>query len=62
VPTESAEVFEDHHQRLIEALAQNDAFDRLQRAALLDLPVHLSQRIVTLDDAEQTEQIGQRPL
>ncbi len=54
------EVLEDHHQRLIEALAQHDALDRVQRAPLLDLPVHLRQRIVALDDAEQTEQIGQR--
>jgi hypothetical protein len=51
------EVFEDHHQRLIQTLAQGDAFDRLQRALLLDLPVHLRQRVVALDDAEQTEQI-----
>ena len=53
------EVFEDHHQRLIETLAQDDAFDRFQRAPLSDLPVHLRQRIVALDDAKQTEQVRQ---
>ncbi len=54
------EVFEDHHQRPVETLAQDDAFDRLQCAPLLYLPIHLRQRIVPLDDAEQTEQLGQR--
>jgi hypothetical protein len=54
------QILEFHHQRLIETLAQDDAFDRLQRAAFLDLSVHLRERIVALDDAKQTEQIGQR--
>ena len=54
------EVLEDHHQRLIQTLAQHDAFDRLQRAPLPDLPVHLSQRIVALDDSKEAEQVGQR--
>jgi hypothetical protein len=54
------EVFEDHYHGLIERFAQQDAFDGLQRAPLLDLPVHLRQRIVALDDTEQTEQVRQR--
>ena len=54
------QILEDHHQRLIQTLAQDDAFDRLQRPPLLDLPVHLRQGILTLDDAEQTEEVWQR--
>ena len=44
----------------IQTLVQGDAFDRVERAPLFDLPVHLRQRIIALDDAQQTEQIGQR--
>ncbi len=47
------QVFEDHRQRLVETLAQQDAFDRFERAPLLDLPIHLREWIVALDDAEQ---------
>jgi hypothetical protein len=54
------QVLEDHHQRLIERLAQQNPFDRLQRPPLLDPPIRLRQRILTLDDTQQTEQIGQR--
>ena len=54
------QVLEDHHRRLIERFVQQDALDRLQRPPLPDLPIHLRQRIVTLDDAEQAEQVGQR--
>ena len=53
------EVFENHHQRLIERFAQSYALDRLQRAPLPDLPVHLREWIITLDNTEQAEQIGQ---
>jgi hypothetical protein len=41
----------------LSALAQQDALDRVERAPLLDLPVHLRERIVALDDAEQAEQV-----
>ena len=54
------QVFENHHQRLIEALAQQDPFDRFERAPLPHLPIHLRQRIVALDDTEQAEQVRQR--
>ena len=53
-------VLENHHQRLIERLAQHDALDCVKRAAFFDLPIHLRERIETFDDAEQAEQIGQR--
>ena len=56
------QVLEDHHQRLVERLAQQDALDRIERAPLADLRVHLRQRIVALDDPEQREQIRQRVL
>jgi hypothetical protein len=39
------EILEYNDQRLIEALAQQDSFDSVQRAALLHLAVHLCQRI-----------------
>jgi hypothetical protein len=54
------EVFKNDYERLVEALAQHDAFDCLQRAPRLDLPIHLRQRIVTIDDSKQAEQVGQR--
>jgi hypothetical protein len=60
VLVDPVEVFEDQHQRLVETLTQDSALDRFQRPPLPDLPVHLRQRIVTLDDAEQTEQVRQR--
>ncbi len=53
------EVFKDHHQRLIETLAQHDTLNCLQRAPLLDLPFHLRQRIIAFDDTQQTEQVWQ---
>src|SRR5277367_5792379 len=56
------QIFEDDYQRLVETLAQQDAFDRFQRALLPDLPVHLRQRIGALYDTEQSEQVRQRIL
>ena len=45
------EVFENHHQWLIQALAQQDAFDRIEQCAcFLICPVHLGQRVVALGD------------
>jgi hypothetical protein len=46
------QVLEDHHQRLIEWFAKQDAPDRLQRPPLPQLPVHLHQRVGALDNAE----------
>jgi len=56
------QVLENHHQRLIEGLAQQDPLDRLQCAPLLHLTVHLCQRIITFDQTQQSEQIRQRIL
>ena len=56
------EVLEDHHQRLVEAFAQQDPLDSFERTPLLQLPVHLRERIVALDDTEQPEQVQQRVL
>ena len=49
------QVLEDHDQRLVEALAHQYPLDRLQRPPPPDLRVHLRQRVVALDDAEQGE-------
>jgi hypothetical protein len=51
------QVFEDKHQRLIEALAQKDALNRILGATPADLRIHLRKRIVALDDTEQCEQM-----
>jgi hypothetical protein len=51
------QVLEDDHQRLLQALAQENPLDRFQRAAFLDLPVSLREWIVALDDSEQAEQV-----
>ena len=40
------QVFEDHHQRLVERFAQQDALDGVEGAPLLDLPVHLRERVI----------------
>ena len=52
------QVLEYHHQRLVEALAQEDALDASERAPLADLRVHLRERVVTLDDPEQPKRYG----
>src|SRR5262249_25608574 len=56
------QILEDHHQRLIHRLAQQNAFDRVQCAPPFDLPIHLRQRVVALDYAQQAEQVGQSVL
>jgi len=54
------QVFENHDYWLFQAFGKNDSFDRIERPLTLDLRIHLSQRIWTLDDAEQCEQVRQR--
>ena len=54
------QVLEDQHQRLVEALAQQDALDRLQRPAPFDLRIHLGERIFAFLNAEQRKQVRQR--
>jgi hypothetical protein len=51
------EVLEDHHQRLAHRRAEHDALDRIEGPALLDLPIHLGERINTVDNPKQREQI-----
>src|ERR1700722_10925489 len=51
------QVFEDDNQRLVQALAQQDALDRVQRPPLLDLPVHLRKRVATFDDSKQRKEV-----
>src|SRR5262249_46176560 len=50
-------VLEDHHQRLIEALAQQQPLDRVQRAALANLRVHLGEGINRFGNSEQSKQV-----
>jgi len=47
------QILEDHHQRLVERFAQQNPLDRLERPPLLQLPVHLRQRIGAFNDAKQ---------
>src|SRR5262249_42710115 len=47
------QVLEDNYQRLIQALTQQDTFDRLLRAPPPDLRIHPRQPIAGLSDAEQ---------
>src|SRR5208282_4318700 len=56
------EVLEDHHQRLIERLAQHDALDRIQRVPLSDLGTHSGKTVGTLNDSEEAEEVRQRIL
>jgi hypothetical protein len=51
------EVLEDYHQRLAHRLAEHDALDRIEGPTLLDLPIHLGERINAFDNPEQREQI-----
>jgi hypothetical protein len=53
------QILEYHDQRLIEAFAQEDSLDRVQRATLLNLAVHLRQWIGCVSNPEQREQIRQ---
>src|SRR4029077_5097256 len=59
---EPVQILENYYERLVEALPQNDAFDRLERPPLFDLSIHLLERIVALYDTQQREQIRQRIL
>ena len=54
------EVFEHDDQRLVEALAQHDSFERFLRAPPPRLHVHLRKRILAFLDAEQHEEVWQR--
>jgi hypothetical protein len=54
------QVFEDKHERLIQALAQKEALNRILGPAPPDLRIHLRKRIVALDDTEQCEPDGAR--
>jgi hypothetical protein len=56
IPTEQhaplCPTIENRHQRLIERLAQQDPFYRVQGAPPPDPPIHLRQRVVALEDAK----------
>ena len=52
------QIFEDKHQRLVQALAQENTFDGILGAALADLRVHLRERVFALDQPQQAEQVG----
>ena len=54
------QVLKDDHQRLVERFSQQNSLERLERAPLADVRVHLREWIVALDDPEQREQIWQR--
>ena len=54
------QVLEDHHQRVLERLAQDDPLDRFERAPAPDLRVHLGQRIGAFLYSEQSQQVRQR--
>ena len=45
---------------LIQALAHDDALDRVERAPALDLRIHLREWIGTILNPEQPEQVRQR--
>jgi hypothetical protein len=51
------EVLEHNDQRLVEAFAQQDALEGILRALPPNLRIHLGERIVTLVDSEQTENV-----
>jgi hypothetical protein len=52
------QVLEHRDERLIEALAQQQPLDRIERAAAPDVGIHFRQR-VALGDSQQRKQIGQ---
>ena len=56
------QVLENHHEGLIERLAQQDALNRFHRPPASDLRIHLGQRIFAFDQAEQAQEIGQSVL
>ncbi len=51
------QVFEDHHQRLIERFAQQQPFDGFEGTALLDLRIHLQERVLAFDDSQQRVEV-----
>ena len=54
------EVLEYQHQRLVQAFAQQNPLDRLERAPPTNLRIHLGKRIGAFHQSEQPEQIRQR--
>jgi len=54
------QVLEDQDQRLVEAFAQQDAFERIMRAPPPNLRVHLSQWIFGFLDSKQRKDVRQR--
>ena len=54
------QVLKDHHQGLVQRLAQQDPLDRLQRAPRAQPFVHLRQWVIAIDNAEQAKQVGLR--
>src|ERR1700730_5203371 len=60
VSVDPVQVLEDHHQRLLEALTDDDAFDRLQRAPASYPRIHHRQRRTRARDTQQAQDVGQR--
>src|SRR6267154_3027964 len=56
------QVFEDKQQRVIDALAMNQAPDRVASAAAPDRGIHLVERTSTVMHAEQSKQVRHRLL
>src|SRR6266852_4164885 len=52
------QILEDHHQRLVERFAQQDTLDRLERAALADLRIHLRNRVIAFHNPQQRIEVG----
>src|SRR5713101_7266718 len=52
------QILEDRHQRLVERFAQQDALDRLERAALADLRIHLRNRVIAFHNPQQRIEVG----
>src|SRR5215472_6728293 len=52
------QVLKDDHQALVERFAKKNPFYRFQRALASNLRVHSSQWIVTIDQPQQSEQVG----
>src|ERR1700675_4574672 len=56
------QILEYDEQRLVEALAQENAFNRFQSTPLPEMCIHLGQRFGCFLDAEEREHVGQRVL
>ena len=52
-------VLEDHHQRVVQRLAQYDPLDSFERALASDLRIHLGKRIGAFLYSEQPQQVWQ---